>query len=664
MNKHFGKRILAVSLALTLAFGGAAAVSAKSVTSNASNGVYSSTTGGENAVLVSGKTVTLTSPTVTKSGDSSGDNADFTGTNAAVLATDKASLTITGGTVTTNGAHANGVFSYGSGTTVNISGTKITTSGNNSGGIMTTGGATTNASDLTISTSGNSSAAIRSDRGGGDVNVNGGTYKTSGVGSPAIYSTADIDVTGAKLTSTTSEAVVIEGGNSVSLTDCTVTADNTKANGQSTNLQNVMIYQSMSGDASEGASDFTMKGGTMTAESGDMFYVTNTTCTIHLSGVTFNYADGDLLCAQADAWGTSGSNGGNVTLYAESQALSGKITIDRYSTLNLIMSGTSAYKGAIAGTGSVYVEVPSGCTWTLTGNSTVSALTCAASSINLNGYTLTVNGTAYTAGTASTGAKVSGSSSSSGSQSASNGQSDSGSQSGSGSQSAPGSQSGSGSQSAPGNSSANAGAASGTSSAGTTKTTKAAKAAQKLRATLEKYIRKAMALNLLTKPDANGQAPSGTASTGTATGSTTGGTAPSETAPSGTAPSGTAPTGTVPSGTAPSGTAPSGTTPTGAAPSASSTGNPLKVGDVIKIAAILHDLYKGGKLSDFDLTSSDYTQYVTYAVAKKLIKANVYQDMTASISVKKAVKILKAAVPVKKLSKIKTTTTAAKTAVS
>ena len=79
---------------------------------NKSDACYTSSTGGENALLVSGGTSTLTNFTVTKSGDESDENSDFYGTNAAVLVYNDATLTIKGGTVTTNGAHANGVFGY------------------------------------------------------------------------------------------------------------------------------------------------------------------------------------------------------------------------------------------------------------------------------------------------------------------------------------------------------------------------------------------------------------------------------------------------------------------------------------------------------------------------------------------------------------------------
>jgi hypothetical protein len=409
--RHVLSMTAAAVSALTLSVTSVMPVYAQTVTSSSSNTSYSSSTGGENAVLVNGGSVTLTNPSVTKTGDSSSEDADFYGTNAAVLAEGGAQLTISGGTVTTNGSHANGIFSYGGGsgdgTTVTVSNTSVTTTGNNSGGIMVTGGGILNASNLTVNTSGNSSAAIRSDRGGGTMTVSGGTYATSGVGSPAIYSTADISVSSASLSSTQSEGIVIEGANSVSLTNTTLNANNTTLNGQAQTYQAIMIYQSMSGDASEGTASFSATGGTITSSNGALFYVTNTSATISLDSVTLvnNDSDNDLFVIQAGPWGTSGSNGGDVTVYATDQTLSGDITVDSYSSLNLELSN-SDYSGAINSEGTVYVSVPSGSTWTLTGDSSISSLSCDADSIDLNGYTLTVNGVAYTENTASTGSEV------------------------------------------------------------------------------------------------------------------------------------------------------------------------------------------------------------------------------------------------------------------
>ena len=124
---------------------------------------------------------------------------------------------------------------------------------------MTTGGGTMNAYNLTINTKGTSSAAIRTDRGGGTVTVNKGTYTTTGKGSPAIYSTANITVKNAKLISKASEGIVVEGKNSVSIYNTTLTDTNNTLNGQSTTYKNIFLYQSMSGDASTGSSKFTAK---------------------------------------------------------------------------------------------------------------------------------------------------------------------------------------------------------------------------------------------------------------------------------------------------------------------------------------------------------------------------------------------------------------------
>ena len=367
---------------------------------------------GEHAIEISGDTAEYSNIKVTKTGDSaSGDEADFYGDNAAVFATDGATLTLTDIVVDTNGTHANAVFSYGEGTTVNISNSKITTSGNCSGGLMTTGGGTMNATNLDIHTTGNSSAAIRSDRGGGMVNVDGGTYVTDGSGSPAIYSTADITVSNATLESTKSEGVVVEGKNSVTLNNVDLTADNNTHNSDKSNTYNaVMIYQSMSGDASVGLATFTMTGGSLTNKNGDVFFVNNTATTITLENVKIlnQDANGVFLRAAAAGWGSEGSNGGKVNLYLKKQAQSGDIVVDKVSALNLYLSEGTTYTGTVNGAneGEVYVEIESGSKWVLTGDSYITGLTCDKDAIDLNGHKLYIGGTEYTEGTASTGTAI------------------------------------------------------------------------------------------------------------------------------------------------------------------------------------------------------------------------------------------------------------------
>ena len=366
---------------------------------------------GEHAIEVKESAQSYSNVAVEKTGEADGDEADFYGENSAIFATDGATLDLSNIVVNTNGTHANAVFSYGEGTTVNVSDSVIQTSGNCSGGLMTTGGGAMNASNLRIETQGNSSAAIRSDRGGGTVNVDGGVYTTNGTGSPVIYSTADITVSNAQMTSTASQGIVVEGKNSVTLNDVSLVADNnTKNSDKSDYYQAVMIYQSMSGDAAEGTASFTMNGGDMVNKNGDVFFVNNTVATISLSGANIvNESDGVFLRAAAAGWGSEGSNGGQVTLNADGQAIDGDMVVDDVSNLNLYLKNKSTFTGAInadGAAGDVYVELDEGSTWTLTGDSYIKSLTCDADSIDLNGHTLYVDGKAYEAGTASTGTAI------------------------------------------------------------------------------------------------------------------------------------------------------------------------------------------------------------------------------------------------------------------
>ena len=379
------------------------------------NQTYTSTSSDQNSVLINtSDAVVLNNPTVTKSGGSeAGDNQSFYGTNSAIMVKGGTSTTINGGTVQTDAAGANGVFSYGGnggengaagdGTTVYVYNTQVTTTGNGSGGIMTTGGGNTVAQNLTINTSGQSSAAIRTDRGGGNVTVTGGSYTSSGLGSPAIYSTAEIIVNDATLTSNKSEGVCIEGLNSVTLNNCTLTANNTQTNGQATFLDGVMIYQSMSGDSAEGTSTFTMNGGKLINNSGHVFHVTNTSAIINLNGVTIeNNSDNVLLSVSDDGW----SGASNVaTLNASGQNLTGKVLVGSDSSLTVNLSNgatsslsfsgdiTNASGGTVSSSlGTVNLNLDDTSKMYLSGDTYINSFSGNAANIITNGYNFYVNG--------------------------------------------------------------------------------------------------------------------------------------------------------------------------------------------------------------------------------------------------------------------------------
>ena len=381
---------------------------------------FTSTAANENAILVNtADEVTISNSTVDKTGDSDGgDDSNFYGKNAAVLVEGGSTTTLTNLTVTSDAKGANGIFSYGGngghngsegdGTKVIIKDSIITTSGDGSGGTMTTGGGITNASNLTVTTNGQSSAAIRTDRGGGTVYVDGGTYTSNGLGSPAIYSTAEIHVANAALVSNLSEGVCIEGLNSIELTDCDLTANNTKCNGNATFMDTIMIYQSMSGDAASGNSTFAMTGGSLTSKNGHMFHVTNTNADIELNGVKLTNEDtaNVLISVCDDGW-----NGGNnkATFNAKAQDLIGAVLVGNNSTLVLNLTEGSTLEGYVDGNivnaanqtvstevGTVTVTLDTNSTWTLTADSHITEFTGTTANVIANGHTLYVNGTALT----------------------------------------------------------------------------------------------------------------------------------------------------------------------------------------------------------------------------------------------------------------------------
>ena len=373
-----------------------------------SNETIESTGTDENAALISsGASVTLDNDTITRTSEDSkgGDNSSFYGVGAAVLATDGTAY-VKDGSVTTDAAGGAGLFAYDDGT-VYASGTTVKTTQDTSGGVHVAGGGTLYGWDLDVETNGESSAAIRSDRGGGTMVIDGGNYVSNGVGSPAIYSTADIAVSNASLTANGSEAVCIEGLNSIHLYDCDLTGNMSDLD-QNDNTWTVILYQSMSGDSEVGNSTFQMDGGSLTSENGGVFYTTNTESTITLNNVDINYNDDNEFFLQCTGntnqrgWGQAGANGADCHFTGISQDMQGNVIWDSISDLDFYLTDGSSLTGAVvddesyAGEGgegycNVYVSADS--TWTVTGDSTVSSLENEGTIVDSNGKTVTIQGT-------------------------------------------------------------------------------------------------------------------------------------------------------------------------------------------------------------------------------------------------------------------------------
>ena len=362
----------------------------------------------ENAALVSnGAEVTFNNDAISRTSSDSqgGDNSSFYGVGAAVLATD-GNAYVKDSTVSTDSKGGAGLFAYGDGT-VYAADTNITTQQDTSGGIHAAGGGTLYAWDLNVETNGESSAAIRSDRGGGKMVVDGGTYTSNGVGSPAVYCTADIAVNNAELTANGSEAVCIEGLNSLRLYNSNLTG-NMSDDDQNDTTWTVILYQSMSGDSEVGNSTFQMDGGTITSQNGGLFYTTNTECTIALKDVDITYNDDSEFFLQCTGnnnqrgWGQSGANRSDCSFTADSQDMKGNVIWDSISDLDFYMTNGSTLEGAFVndetyagngGDGCCNVVIDKESTWTVTGDSTITSMSNAGTITDADGKTVSIVGT-------------------------------------------------------------------------------------------------------------------------------------------------------------------------------------------------------------------------------------------------------------------------------
>ncbi len=350
------------------------------------------TTADQNAFIGKNKAVIdIENSVFDKTGDTtSDDNSNFRGQNAVVLGIEGSQINIKGSNITSNSKGSNAVFATGEGSVINVENTNIHTKSDSSRGLDATYKGTVNGKNLTITTEGAHSATLATDRGEGTITAEAAKLTTSGEGSPVIYSTGNIIVNNVNGIANNSEIGVVEGKNSITLTNSNVTGY--KDNG-------FMLYQSFSGDAESGIARLKAENNTLTTHAtGAFLYVNNTTAEVDLSNNAISMPNtSTLVKAAADSrWGKTGENGGHLTLRTSNQELSGNIMADSISTIALDMTNGSSLVGAVNTDNAakeVTVKLSKDSNWILTGDSYVKSLNnedSTGSNIHLNGYKLVV----------------------------------------------------------------------------------------------------------------------------------------------------------------------------------------------------------------------------------------------------------------------------------
>ena len=339
---------------------------------------YSSSTQYYNVIQCTGGTLTMNGCTITKTGDGSqGDNSSFYGNNSSIYcgaasssnyqsttAASGAKIVIKNVTVNSSSKGANAVIAT-NGASVEIDGITIVNNYAVSRGLHATYGGIITASNVDITTNEATSSTIATDRGGGTVTVSGGTATANGSKSAVIYSTGTMSATDLVGKSAKGEIAVIEGDNSIAMTNCTMTSGSSE--------RGLLMMQSGSGDASGVNPVMTITGTslTMTDSSAPLLEVaTCVTATCTLDNCTVTVPSGILMSVMADSqWSTSGAVG---NLILSNGTYSGTVKYDTGYTAN--------------------VTVNEGAVWNLTANTSIGALVNNGT-VNLNGYTLTTTST-------------------------------------------------------------------------------------------------------------------------------------------------------------------------------------------------------------------------------------------------------------------------------
>ena len=353
---------------------------------------FDNTTSDQNSFIGKNKaSITINSSVFDKTGNTTNDdNSNFHGQNAVVLGIEGSQTSIKDSNITSNSIGSNAVFATGEGSVINVENTNIHTKGDSSRGLDATYKGTVNGKNLTITTEGAHSATLATDRGEGTITAEAAKLTTSGTGSPVIYSTGNITANNVNGVANKSEIGVVEGKNSITLTNSNVTGYHDNG---------FMLYQSFSGDAESGIARLKAENNTLTTHgTGAFIYVNNTTAEADLTGNTILMPNTTTLVkAAADSrWGKSGENGGHLTLRASNQELSGNIVADSISTIAIDMANGSSLVGAINTDNTakeITVKLSKDSSWTLTGDSYVKSLTnedTTGENIHLNGYKLVV----------------------------------------------------------------------------------------------------------------------------------------------------------------------------------------------------------------------------------------------------------------------------------
>ncbi len=325
------------------------------------------------------------------------DGARQAGLASALLVYGQSTATVSNGAITTSGKSVNAVFLSDPGSQALFKGVTVSTKASYAAGFVVSDGAKLAGDSLKVATDSDHAPALILQ--GGHAVLTGGAFTTNGPLSPVVTAAGDLNVTGASLTAAGSGGLAVDGAHAISLNQATLTADDVGILLQTSATSvppgpdggpgpNMRPGGPPAGPATPGFTPIAMtaagsapevRTATVAIQDGQLkarreaLAVSNIKAAITLNHVDLQSGNGVILRAYAASWGEMGRNGGDASLTARNQVLTGDFVTDVISSVALSLQDGSKFTGKT--TSNVDVALDASSTWTLTADTRVGKLT-------------------------------------------------------------------------------------------------------------------------------------------------------------------------------------------------------------------------------------------------------------------------------------------------
>lgn len=327
----------------------------------------------ESAAWVMGQgELTVRDCTVEGSGETSSEEGSrLYGRNAVLLSNGGGMLKVEGGSVSSKGMGAAGVFASGSNASASVSRTNISTVGDSSSGVRASAGGSLTALNCNVTTTGADSPGASVGKGGGTLTVNGGSYTVGGLDSPGVLARGETNLLNASVNSQF-EAARVEGDSLLTSTGASL----------ETAGDYCVKLVPPTAEGSVGIPRFEMNGGSLKGGKQALIGVGSTKGEVVIQNGTLPADTLTLIKVYTEPLLNQPAS---ASLTANGQTLYGDIVCEEGSSLTVDLTNASTFNGGInkdSQKGLVSVTIDASSVWNVSADSYIGGLTASLPTLN------------------------------------------------------------------------------------------------------------------------------------------------------------------------------------------------------------------------------------------------------------------------------------------